>query len=178
MNDGATSVPALPAGRGNGHDAALLAAARKLVEGTTLSQAKICADLGIRPNVLTEWKYREGWVRPEGAPKPPVLSGVVAGRRSADAEVNFERRRALIDKLYQLCARQAVQIERRLKQKEPDEKDARVLGTLARTLDTLMALDRDNGPKADTPEPIDRDAANADLARRITRWAEGREEPE
>ncbi len=54
-----------------------------------------------------------------------------------------------------------------------DEKDARTLGTLTRTLDMLMALERDNGTTADKPEAVNRDELNAELSRRITRWAEG-----
>ena len=56
-----------------------------------------------------------------------------------------------------------------------EEKDVRVLGLMAKTLGTLMALDRDDGAKLRDAEPVDRDELNADLARRIARWAEGGE---
>ena len=55
-----------------------------------------------------------------------------------------------------------------------DEKDARLLVHLAKTLQTIMALGRDGG--AGTKESADRDEPDADLARRIALWAEGREE--
>jgi hypothetical protein len=77
-----------------------------------------------------------------------------------------------------VCAvdRQIDMIEARLKdpKAELEERDARMLGALAKTLQTLMALDGDDGAKPHAPEPVDRADLNAELARRITHWAEGR----
>jgi hypothetical protein len=167
-----------PVTPGNGSDAALMAKAQALVEGTIRSQGSIARELGIDAKALSNWKVRLGWVRPEGAPKAPDFgrdsTGLGNGRSTAAAEL---RRRRLIDRLYHACSLQVRQIETRLRSNtQADEKDARTLGTLARTLDTLMALERDNGTTADKPEAVNRDELNAELTRRITRWAEGGEE--
>ena len=58
-----------------------------------------------------------------------------------------------------------------------DEKDARTLAVLARTLETLIALDRDDGAKTAKPEFVDRGDYRAELARKIAEWAEEGEEP-
>jgi hypothetical protein len=83
-------------------------------------------------------------------------------------------------RFYRACERQLALVERKLRRPraEMEEKDVRALGLLAKTLGTLMALDRDDGAKLKDAEPVDRDKLNAELARRIARWAEGREEPE
>jgi len=75
--------------------------------------------------------------------------------------------------------RQLGKIETRLRKRgaEPEEKDARILGNLAKTLATLMALERDGGAKATQTEPVDRGEFRVELARRIAAWADGREEP-
>lgn len=81
-------------------------------------------------------------------------------------------------RLIRAVDRQIAKIETRVCKKGAtvDEKDARTLGTLAKTLQTLIALDRDAGAQPDQPEPADRDKLDADLAARIKRWAEGRED--
>jgi hypothetical protein len=165
----------LPAGvRANGHDPATIAEARRLVEQTIRSQQSIAAELGIGKGILSTWRQQHGWVRPPGAPAVRAL-----GPRRVETREETRRRR-LIDKLYAVCGRYLRRIEARLGDADHagDEKDARTLGTLARTLEMLMALERDNGTTADKPETVNRDELNAELARRITRWAEGGEEPE
>jgi hypothetical protein len=167
-----TDASLLPAGaRANGHDAAMIAEARRLVEQTIRTQDSIAAELGLGRSTLTTWKQQHGWVRPPGAPVGRPL-----GTRP-DATKAEMRRRRLIDKLYAVCGRYIRRVEARLGDAdyEGDEKDARTLGTLTRTLEMLMALERDNGTTADKPEAVNRDELNADLARRITRWAEGGE---
>jgi hypothetical protein len=84
----------------------------------------------------------------------------------------------MIARLYRAFERQVADIETRLAVPgaRSDEKDARALGTLARTLETLIALDRDAGAQRDEPEPKDSDQLRAELARRIRSWAEEGEE--
>ena len=178
---GALPLPAIvPAEAAEAADAeaALMAEARVLVETTTRSQAEIAIQLGISANTLSAWKRADGWVRPAGAPKAPKFATGIDRRRSGATEAKAEtRRRRLIDRLYLVCGRQVRRIEARLKVRgrEVEEKDVKTLGTLARTLDMLMALERDNGTKAERPESVDRDQRNAELARRIRRWAQGGE---
>jgi hypothetical protein len=85
----------------------------------------------------------------------------------ADAEVVKARLLRAVD-------RQIDKIEQRVRKKDAsvDEKEARTLGTLAKTLQTLIALDRDAGAQPDQPEPLDRDELRAALARRLSIWAE------
>lgn len=161
----------------NGHDAALLDKAKRLIETTTWSQTKIAIQLDISQTTLSSWKLRWGWVRPKGAPLAPMFDAAVRARRAAEpmeARTDLRRRR-LIDRLYRACTRQVFQIEMRLKDKATDDKDARALGLLAKTVETLTTLERDPG-KTKTPEPVDRDAIESDLVRRINAWAEGGEE--
>ena len=173
-NEAPPSVAAVVAG--NGDDAALMIAARKLVEETTLSQAKIAGQLGLSAGALSKLKLQEGWVRPEGAPTGPRY-GSSAWRYLADPALVARRRLRLIARLYLACEHQLKLVEARLAGvgASVEEKDVRVLGLLAKTLETLMALERDDGAKAKAAEPVDREQLNAELARRIKKWAEGGE---
>jgi len=180
-----------PAVVANGHDAAPIAAARRvidpaliaeakrLIETTALSQMAIGARLGMKPQVISRLKIEGGWQRPPGAPGAPQVlrAGLAPAARTA---VVAAKRDQLVARLYHACDRQLLLVERKLKKPdaEMEEKDVRTLGHLAKTLGTLMALERDDGAKTADAEPVDRDQLNADLARRIARWAEGREESE
>jgi hypothetical protein len=156
------------------------AEARRMVEETTLPQGAIARQLGIRPSTLSARKNREGWERPDGAPEAFALSG---GRERwpgvEKADKAAVRRTRLIGRLYRAFGRQIADVEARAfnPRIKTEEKDARTLGTLVRTLATLMALERD-GATAKEPERVDRGKLNAELARRIARWAEGRTGPE
>ena len=55
-----------------------------------------------------------------------------------------------------------------------DERDARILGHLAKTLGTLMEIG-EGGKTSKDKEPPDRDDAEERLAERIKRWARGGE---
>ena len=160
-------------------DPALIAEAKRLVETTALSQHTIGARLGLKPQAISRLKIEGGWQRPPGAPgAPQVLRvGLAPAARTA---VVAAKRDQLVARIYHACDRQLLLVERKLKKPdaEMEEKDVRTLGHLAKTLGTLMALERDDGAKTSDAEPVDRDQLNADLARRIARWAEGREESE
>ncbi len=155
---------------------ALKAEARRLVEGTTYSQQAIAEQLRIAPSTLSTWKRDGGWVRPEGAPLPPVLDN--AGR---DLDVDGKRRQRLLARLYGVFDRQLQDVESRAADAVAmtEEKDARTLGTLARTLGTLIALEtggeRDEGAPADAPEPYDPDEIRARLAQRLAGLREDEE---
>ena len=158
---------------------ALRAEARRLVETTVLPQSLIASRLAISPGRLSSWKTRGRWSRPAGAPAAPQLNGARRGRRIGETiDKAAARRTRMIARLYKAFERQVADVESRLlaAPAATEEKDARTLGTLARTLATLIALERDDGATATEPEPVDREELDADLARRIKRWAEGGEE--
>jgi hypothetical protein len=150
-----------------------LAAVRREIEETTLSTAEIARHFGLTPGSLHRLAAESGWRRPQGAPvasqrKRPA--GPRLARTIADGETVAARLLRVVD-------RQVGNMDARLRRRRGaaiDEKDARLLVHLAKTLQTIMALGRDGG--AGAKEPADRDHLDADLARRIALWAEGREE--
>jgi hypothetical protein len=148
------------------HSDEVLEEARSLVEGTTLTLRAIAAQLGVSNTTLSVWARKGGWIRPAGAPPLRTAGG---GRDAAG------QRARLVARLYRTYGRQLGALEKRAQEAagETVEKDARTLGVLAKTLETLIAFDRDDGARVKEPEPVDRDELDADLARRIARWAEG-----
>jgi hypothetical protein len=151
------------------HDPPLLAALEREVEGTTASLADISRRFGLPNGSLNRLARRERWRRPEGAPKP-------TRQRMPRLARSIDDSGAVVVRLLRAVDRQIGNIDTRLRDQGAviDEKDARLLVHLAKTLQTIMALGRDGG--AGTKEPADRDDVDADLARRIALWAEGREE--
>lgn len=153
----------------------LIAEARRLIEGTLLSQHAIAQQLKVPHSTLSGWKKRAGWVRPEGAPAQPDFTA----RLTTDVVAN--RRELLVDRLYRVFGRQLQDVESRAADAAAvtEEKDARTLGTLARTLGTLIALEtggeRDAGAPADAPEPYDPDEIRARLAQRLAGLREDEE---
>jgi hypothetical protein len=145
-------------------DQDILREARRRVETTAEPQAAIAAELGIPRRRLSELKRHNGWSRPHGA--PVAVPGRRPGKRGG---------RGLVARLYRAFEEQLAGVEARLAAPGTviEEKDARTLGSLARTLETLMSLEkRDTGAKKPT-EPTDIDQLRAELARRIDRWAAG-----
>jgi hypothetical protein len=149
-----------------------LATLRREIEETTLSNAEIAKRFGLAPGSLHRLAVESGWQRPEGAP--------VASRRTRPTGPRLARTigdgEAVTARLLRVVDRQIGNIDVQLRRRGAviDEKDARLLVHLAKTLQTIMALGRDGG--AGTKEPAERDQVDADLARRIALWAEGREE--
>jgi hypothetical protein len=168
-----------PAVIANGHDPAALAEARQLIETTRIPLTEIEKKLGIARRTLSKLKIRNGWQRPAGAPAGPAL-GSRGWQVATGPEAIAKKRGLLIARLYRACERQLRSLETQIGGRDSavEEKDVRTLGLLAKTLGTLMALDRDDGAKSPDAEPVDRDKLNAELARRIARWAEGGEEPD
>lgn len=152
--------------------AAAVAAARRLVEGTTLAQKEIARQVRISARTLSDWKCDGGWTRPEGAPEAPDV-----GRAQNGAERAAARKEKLVSRLFRVFDRQLMDIESRARQPgaATEEKDARTLGTLARTLGTLMALGRGGGDQPDDPEAeaVDPDDIRAKIAQRLFGVAKG-----
>ena len=128
----------------------------------------LAARFGIGQGTIQNWSTKYDWTRPDGA---PPLQGPRRRYGSAD------QRRELVARLHRTFGRQLAALEKRAKDGggETLEKDARTLGVLAKTLETLIELDRDDGAKVGEPEPVDRDVEelDADLAARIAEWAAG-----
>ncbi|MCB1495653.1 MAG: hypothetical protein KDJ86_07705, partial [Bauldia sp.] len=117
------------------------------------------------------------WTRPPDAPRAaPRREGGTAGRRLA---TSLDDAGSVMGRLIGAVDRQVAMIETRLRKQGAavEEKDARILGNLAKTLATLMALERDGGAKPDRAEPSDRGQFRAELARKIAAWAAEGEEP-
>ncbi|TBW40996.1 hypothetical protein EYW49_02235 [Siculibacillus lacustris] len=75
----------------------------------------------------------------------------------------------LVERLFRAVERQIAEIERRFDGAAPpslEEKDARTLGALARTLELLIGLEKQAGRDPTAAEP-DIDEFRLDLARRL-----------
>lgn len=121
-----------------------LAEARALYEDDAeISQVEICKRLGMTPGTLSYHARTNGWVRPEGARTHARTGG-------------GDKRARLVARLYRAFERQVGELEARLGERlketaeggaaagEPrpfDDRDARLLSTLAQTLHRLVTLD-------------------------------------
>ena len=131
---------------------------RLLYEGTTKTISEISAETGVSRSTIMAWAKQDGWTRPPGAEPPRMRIGP-------------DRHRRLTERLFQVFGRQLATLEKRSgKDAAAEERDARTLAVLAKTLDTMIALDRDDGAKK--PESVDRGDYKAELARTLSRWAE------
>jgi hypothetical protein len=142
---------------------------RRRVEETTESLRGIAAAFGVPQASLARAVDDEGWTRPEGA---PVRHGGVA-KGSRVLARDFSDAGKVKGRLLRAVDRHTLKIETKLGKPgaKLEEKDARVLVHLARTLGILMALDRGHG--AAEPERRNRDEEDRELARRIAEWAQG-----
>lgn len=110
-------------------------------------------------------------------PRLPRRKAMI-GRRRRPAKVS---RISLVNRLWSAAERQAYDIEQRLiaNVQAPDERerDARVLGTLVKTLRELAAFDAEHGEtdvtKADDDFPRDVDELRRELSRRLDTMATG-----
>lgn len=161
-------LPALRTGRAYG--AETVAEARRLIETTDLSLQEIALRIDVSSSTLSIWRRRGDWARPGLAPMAPTLGRADASPAGRAAD----RKRKMLDRLYRVFSRQLSDIEARLREEGAvaDAKDARLLATLARTLGTLTALERDDGAEAHQPEPIDLDELRARIARRLADFEE------
>jgi len=152
-------------------DDAARAELRRRVEETTESLRGIALAFGVPQASLARAVDTEGWTRPDGA---PVRHGGVA-KGSRVLARDFSDAEKVRGRLLRAVDRQTLKIETKLGKPGAaiEEKDARVLVHLARTLATLMALDRGHG--AAEPERRNREERDEELARRIAAWAEGQD---
>lgn len=131
---------------------------RAAYEGSELAVGAIARAYGLNPDRIWRRARREAWATRRGPSK---------GRRAQAAPVD---RATLVARLFRAVERQIAEVERRFDGAAPpslEEKDARTLGALARTLELLIGLEKQAGRDADDePEP-DIDAFRLDLARRL-----------
>jgi hypothetical protein len=156
------NVPRVPAVRRFPDE--VVAAVRDLVTGTPLPLSGIARQTGVSESTVKNWLAKHNWQRPAEAPR-------LRSRGVGDHSV---RRARLQTRLYRVLSRQLDAIEARARREDGEtiEKDARTLGVLAKTLETLNALGRDDGARMTEPEFADRDELDAALAKRIKHWAE------
>ena len=154
---------------GEGHDAFApppWAEIRAAYVGSRLTVAAIAEAYGITRDRLWTRARRENWPRRRDHTRTPDIGEPLD-------------RRTLVGRLFRAVERQIAEIERRFERDVasiPDEKDARTLAALARTLELLIGLERGVARDTDDPEP-DLDEFRLDLARRLEtlRHGEGTE---
>jgi hypothetical protein len=132
---------------------------RAAYEGSTLTVAAIAEAYGVALAAIRARIRRENWPRRRRSTAGP------AERRPAEPL----DRTVLVERLFRAIDRQIAEIERRFDGDAPpslEEKDARTLGALARTLELLIGLERETGRPTDEAEP-DLDEFRLDLARRL-----------
>lgn len=185
-DDPATGAGRARRGRRPGAMAALaldgkaLAELRRLVEETPLPLRQIALDLGVPSGSLHRFVVEQDWARPPDAPRAAMRRETAAPQPARPPlATSLDEAGAVTGRLIGAVERQVAMIEARLTREgaEVEEKDARILGNLAKTLATLMALERDGGAKPDRAEPSDRGEFRAELARKIAAWAAEEEEP-
>ncbi|MBT9289135.1 hypothetical protein [Prosthecodimorpha staleyi] len=131
-------------------------AIRAAYESGLRSQVELAADYGVNASTINYHKTREGWSEPAETPRLGINEG---------------DRVMLVLRLFRMVDAQIGEIERRLTAADgtgPDEKDARTLAALARTIELLIDLEAKTRPEAPAaPEEGDEDAFRTELARRI-----------
>lgn len=131
---------------------------RAAYEASGLAVAAIARAYAVTPDRIWRRARREAWSRRRG-PEP----------RSPHPAVEPLDRGTLVARLFRAVERQIAEVERRFDGATPtslEEKDARTLGALARTLELLIGLEKQAGREDAEPEP-DIDEFRLDLARRL-----------
>ncbi|MDQ0317845.1 hypothetical protein [Amorphus orientalis] len=162
------------------------AAIRVAFEAGEWSQRKIAESYGVSESGLRTRADREGWDRSRRPKLGPAAAKrarpMPAGPNPTTRKVGRPagrtpgERAAMVGRLYRVFEARIAALEARF---DPEatidtERDTKVLAALARTLDTLIALDRkarSEGAEAPAGENDDIDALRQDLARRLDRLA-------
>jgi hypothetical protein len=131
---------------------------RAAYEGSDLAVAAIARAYAVTPERIWRRARREAWPRRRGAEPGAAAKSTEPLDRGT-----------LVARLFRAVERQIAEVERRFDGAAPaslEEKDARTLGALARTLELLIGLEKQAGRDTTEPEP-DIDAFRLDLARRL-----------
>jgi hypothetical protein len=136
---------------------------RQLYEQTATPLKAIGAEVGVSSAAICGRAAHQGWIRFAGA------------RKSQRQLPKIPSRAELIARLYRAFEKQIAEVEARFGQPSADEgeQDARTLGTLARTLEKLIELDRERTEDRDTEEPPDLARLRQTLSDRLRRLAGG-----
>lgn len=138
---------------------------REAYEARERAVQEICDAHGIGPTAL----YRK--LREENWPLRNELGALRKGSRKK--RPRGPKREDLVDRLYKAFERQMGEFEARLgaaAQAGVDEKDARTLGSLARTLEKLIGLRGENGGvDGNLKTEVDIERLREELARRLER---------
>ena len=128
---------------------------RAAYEGSDLAVAAIAEAYGVSTDTIYGRAKRGKWRRRRARGGPPPSEPL--------------DRKVLIARLFKAVERQIAEVEHRFEAADRpslEEKDARTLGALARTLELLIGLEKQAGHDGHEPEP-DIDEFRLDLARRL-----------
>lgn len=140
---------------------------RKRVEEGQEPMRQIAKDLGINPSTLYRRKIK--WTQANSSD----CSSKNASEATATASSSNADHAHMVERLYKAAEQQICHMESRLTKGEAsfDEKEARMLGTIARTLDKLMDLaksSQQNGTNShEQATDADLDSLRTDLAQRL-----------
>jgi hypothetical protein len=138
---------------------------RAVYEGTDIPLDILAKAYAIHPSDIYPHAEREGWML-----RRERWAIERKNRRTPAGLVPHYDRAELVQRLFRAVERQIGEIERRAEAVDPpapDEKDARTLGALARTLDLLISMEKASGDKPETAERGDLDELRRELTRRI-----------
>jgi len=130
---------------------------RAAYEGSDLAVAAIAEAYGVTSDTIWGRAKRGRWRRRRARGEAPAAAAEPLDRN------------LLIGRLFRAVERQIAEVEHRFEGSDPpnlEEKDARTLGALARTLELLIGLEKQAGRGHEETEP-DIDEFRLDLARRI-----------
>jgi hypothetical protein len=136
---------------------------RRLYEETPATLEAIGAEVGVSATAICRRAQNEGWIRSARVRRRPKWAP------------QLPRRAELIARLYRAFEKQIAEVESRFGRPGADEgeQDARTLGTLARTLEKLIELDRERTEDRDKEEPADLARLRQTLTDRLRRLAGG-----
>lgn len=138
---------------------------REVYEAKQETVKNICEAHGVYAASLYKKAQEENWV---------LRNGARLRSRKADTQTeNGSNRKALIDRLYKAFDYQMREFEAHLTLAGDEgisEKDARTLGSLARTLEKLIELRQENeGQNENQNKEVDLERLREELARRLER---------
>jgi len=131
---------------------------RSTYEQSALPVSVIAKAYAVRERAVYERAASEEWTARRAQGTAPIPERVLD-------------RSVLVSRLFHAVERQIAEIERRFVDMAgtgADERDARTLAALARTIELLIGLERQTKPETSDAPEADIDAIRRDLARRIT----------
>lgn len=156
---------------------------RALYEGRTMTVAEVAAHAGVAVPTLLRLVALNGWARrrrgrrpaaplaPAPSPAPPPAP---ASSLREPAPASPAARRRLVGRIWAAADAQMADVERRMRasgESGADERDARIMAVLVRTVRDLVALDGEIEGEAtkddERPNGVTPDALRDELVRRL-----------